>query len=83
VSTALRPRLGRLGAHELVGAACRTAVRERRDLIDVLLETPEAREPLGEQRLRELLDPAGYLGSTGELVRRALQHHAEHHEGAG
>ena len=83
VSTALRPRLGRLAAHDLVEQACRTAVREHRDLLDVLLATPAVAEPLGEDRLRELLDPATYLGSAAGFVRRALQNHAEHHEGAG
>ena len=29
-------------------------------------------ELVGEERAAELLDPAGYLGSAGELVDRAL-----------
>ena len=77
VSSALRPAMGRLGAHDLVEAACRQAVDQQRDLLDVLLATPAAVEALGEQRLRTLLDPADYLGSTPEFIARALRRHEE------
>ncbi|MFD6951581.1 3-carboxy-cis,cis-muconate cycloisomerase [Nocardiopsis sp. TSRI0078] len=68
VTTDLAPELGRMDAHRLVTDACREAVDSGRDLAEVLTErlggtrTPE--------RIRDLLDPAGYLGSAAVLTDR-------------
>ena len=77
VSSALRPILGRLGAHDAVEEACRSALDSDRDLLDVLLATPAVAEALGEARLRTLLDPADYTGSAPAFVERALRRHEE------
>jgi 3-carboxy-cis,cis-muconate cycloisomerase len=64
ISTALAPTLGRLAAHDLVRQAAAAdrpfadALRDRRELADVDVD--------------KLLDPAGYLGSAGAFVDRAL-----------
>jgi 3-carboxy-cis,cis-muconate cycloisomerase len=71
VVTALAPRLGRLRAHELVEAAAGEATDTGRPLADVLGDLPE----LSGADLKELLDPAGYLGSSGTLIDRALAAH--------
>jgi hypothetical protein len=50
-------------------------VDDDRAFRDVLLELPEVADGLGPQRLDAALDPAGYLGVTGELIDRALAAH--------
>ncbi len=72
VQMALAPQLGRLIAHDRIEAACRTAVGERRDLLDVLAEDPQITAHAGRDRLAALLDPAGYLGAAGVFVDRVL-----------
>lgn len=77
VSTALRPTLGRLPAHDVVAEACRRAASEERNLLDVLLDTPAVTDAVGVQPLHELLDPTTYLGSAEAFVQRALRRHAQ------
>jgi 3-carboxy-cis,cis-muconate cycloisomerase len=75
VAAALAPSLGRAVAQELVEKAARRAVDDDRAFRDVLLELPEVADGLGPERLDAALDPAGYLGVTGELIDRALAAH--------
>ena len=75
VAAALAPSLGRSHAQELVEQAARRSVDDRRAFRDVLLELPEVANGLGPERLDAALDPAGYLGVTGELIDRALGAH--------
>jgi 3-carboxy-cis,cis-muconate cycloisomerase len=77
VTTALAPALGRHAAHELVRAAAQEAFASERPLGDVLAEREEVTEHVGRDDLARLLDPAGYLGATDELISRALRAHAE------
>jgi 3-carboxy-cis,cis-muconate cycloisomerase len=77
VTTALRPGLGGKVAHDRVAAASRRAVNEGVSLLDVLLEDADIRSHLSERELRELLNPANYLGSADQFVERALARHAE------
>ena len=77
VTTALAPALGRQAAHELVQAAAQEAFAADRPLGDVLVEDDRVREHLDEREVSRLLDPAEYLGATGELIDRALRAHAE------
>jgi 3-carboxy-cis,cis-muconate cycloisomerase len=73
---ALEPLLGRDHARRLLSRASRAAAAERRALADVLAEQPELRDlpdAPDRDRLRELLDPAGYLGAAQELTDRALR----------
>ncbi|GAB3205105.1 3-carboxy-cis,cis-muconate cycloisomerase [Marinactinospora endophytica] len=71
VTTALAADLGRMAAHELVQDACAEAADGRRDLADVLAGRAEVRR--SREEIAALLDPAGYLGSAGVFVDRALQ----------
>jgi 3-carboxy-cis,cis-muconate cycloisomerase len=72
VMMGLAPHTGRNEAHDLVYDACRTAIETDRPLFDVLLETPAVAGPLGPKRLRELTDPANYLGAAPAMVDRML-----------
>ncbi|MBA0126675.1 3-carboxy-cis,cis-muconate cycloisomerase [Haloechinothrix sp. YIM 98757] len=67
--------VGRLAAHDAVADCCRRAVAEHRELAEVLAADGLVGTYLSRQRLAELLDPAGYLGSAGVFVERALARH--------
>jgi 3-carboxy-cis,cis-muconate cycloisomerase len=77
VTTALAPALGRHAAHELVREAAQEAFASERALGDVLGERDDVTAHLDRDELARLLDPAGYLGATDELISRALRAHAE------
>jgi 3-carboxy-cis,cis-muconate cycloisomerase len=81
VTGALAPSLGRLAAHDLVAAACDEAVASRRPLAGVLGARPEIRARLAPAEIAALLDPAGYLGSAGVFIDRALAAHAARRRG--
>jgi 3-carboxy-cis,cis-muconate cycloisomerase len=84
VAGALADALGRAGAQELVQRLSREAADSGRPLRAVLLANPAVREHLDEAAVDRLLDPAGYLGSAGRLVDRALAaHRARMRETAG
>jgi 3-carboxy-cis,cis-muconate cycloisomerase len=76
ISTALRPTLGRLQAHDLVEEASRVVLAEGRPLVDVLLEMPLVTESLGAGEVHKLLDPSEYVGSAGAMIDRALARHS-------
>ena len=80
VTTALAGDLGRHAAHEVVQAAAREAFASNRPLADVLAATEEVSARLDPAEIARLLDPAGYLGATDELIRRALRAHRAHRE---
>jgi len=71
VMMALAEHTGRQAAHDLVYAGCRRALAEDRPLAEILAETPEIADPLGD-RLARLCDPANYLGEAGAMVDRVL-----------
>jgi len=67
-------------AHELVQTAAREAFASGRPLAGVLAGTDEVAARLDADAIGRLLDPAGYLGATDELIRRALRAHRAHRE---
>jgi 3-carboxy-cis,cis-muconate cycloisomerase len=77
VTTVAAERLGRLKAHDLVQTACRRALEEGKPLREALLEDDAFGEVLSEGEIDAALDPAGYLGSAGEFVDRALSLYRE------
>ena len=84
VAGALADALGRAGGQGLVQRLSREAAGSGRPLRAVLLADPAVREHLDEAAVDRLLDPAGYLGSAGRLVDRALAaHRARMREAAG
>lgn len=72
VMMGLAPRLGRQPAHDLVYGACRTAIAERRALLDVLGAEPAVTAAIPAADLARLCDPARYLGSAGAMVDAVL-----------
>lgn len=77
VTGALVSRMGRLAAHDAVTECCRRAVAGEGDLSDLLAQDPLVGKYLDREAIRELLDPAGYLGGAGVFVERALSVHRE------
>jgi 3-carboxy-cis,cis-muconate cycloisomerase len=72
VTTVAAERLGRLKAHDLVQAVARRAADGERPFREELLGDGGIREVLSEEEIDAALDPAGYLGSAGTFVDRAL-----------
>jgi 3-carboxy-cis,cis-muconate cycloisomerase len=73
VTTVVADHLGRLEAHELVEAASRRAADGGKPLREELLTEPVLREQLTTEEIDAALNPAGYLGSAGAFVDRALE----------
>lgn len=72
VAMLLATRIGRVEAHRLVEEVCSRAVREHSSLRDQLVAQPSVREQLSVEEIDKVLDPAGYVGSAGTFVDRAL-----------
>ena len=72
VTTIVAERLGRLEAHDLVEAASRRKFESGRSLREELLAEPVLKDVLSGEDIDAALDPAGYLGSAGKFVDRAL-----------
>jgi 3-carboxy-cis,cis-muconate cycloisomerase len=72
VSMALRERIGRSQAHELVEAASRRAVESGRSFRDVLLDDAEIRSRLPGEEIERALELDGYVDGAAALVDRAL-----------
>ena len=77
VATAAAEHLGRLVAHDLVEEASHRALESGKSLREELLSEPRLGEVLSEEEIDAALDPAGYLGSAGEFVDRALKRYRE------
>jgi 3-carboxy-cis,cis-muconate cycloisomerase len=73
VMMGLAPHLGRQNAHDTVYAACREALGQGRSLFDVLSADRAIRAALSEEQLRNLCDPANYLGSAAAMVDRVVR----------
>jgi 3-carboxy-cis,cis-muconate cycloisomerase len=82
VAAELAPALGRLAAHDLVAAAAVRAAERGTGLAEALRADANSAAALqaagiGESELAAMLDPAAYLGATGEFISRALAAHEE------
>ena len=73
VMMGLAPYLGRQRAHDLVYDISRQASVSGRPLLDLLAENEEIAASLDRAALARLLDPAEYLGLSGEMVDRVLE----------
>ena len=69
VMMGLAPAIGRPAAHDAVYEACADAIAGSTSLFDALMENTAIVAALGESRLRELTDPAGYLGGAPDMAR--------------
>jgi 3-carboxy-cis,cis-muconate cycloisomerase len=73
VMMGLAPHLGRQQAHDMIYEACRDALAQGRPLFEVLKSNPAVAAALSEPRLRDLCDPANYLGSAPAMVDAIVQ----------
>jgi 3-carboxy-cis,cis-muconate cycloisomerase len=72
VMMGLAPYIGREYAHDLVYDICRVAIKEERELLDLLAENAEITRHVTREQLAAMCDPAAYLGQSGVMVDRAL-----------
>ena len=72
VMMGLAPILGRNEAHDVVYAACRTALEQKRTLADVLKSMPEVTQLVSAAQIEHFCDPINYLGTAPQMVDKAL-----------
>lgn len=72
VMMGLAPHLGRQVAHDVVYEACREALNEQKTLLDALLADRRVSGVLSENQLKDLVEPANYVGAAPEMTRRLL-----------
>ncbi|MGE0750287.1 MAG: 3-carboxy-cis,cis-muconate cycloisomerase [Variibacter sp.] len=72
VMMGLGPKLGRQRAHDIVYDVCRNAATSGRPLLDLLLEDKQITAHATREELARFVDPAGYVGLSGEMVDRVL-----------
>lgn len=82
VTTELAPTVGRLAAHDAVTRCCRRSLDGEASLAELLAADPLVGVHLSRERIDELLDPSGYLGSAVVFVERSLAAHRERKEQA-
>jgi 3-carboxy-cis,cis-muconate cycloisomerase len=81
VTALLRGSLGAPRAHDLVASAAARSASSGVPFRDVLLATPEIEDKLSAAgitaaQVEQALDPAGYLGASGDFITAALAAHA-------
>jgi 3-carboxy-cis,cis-muconate cycloisomerase len=69
----LARKIGRDKAKEIVEQAARKSLEQKRRLSEVLRESPEAAQHLGDDDLQNLENPQEYLGVADEFRKRLLQ----------
>jgi 3-carboxy-cis,cis-muconate cycloisomerase len=60
-------------AHDLVYEMCREAIRQKRTLLDLLVENEKSQNHIEAAELAKLCEPAYYLGQSGAMVDRVLR----------
>ncbi len=72
VMMGLGPALGRQRAHDVVYDVCRQVIASGRSFLDLLAEDQTIAPHMGRAELAKLVDPASYLGLSGEMIDRVL-----------
>jgi 3-carboxy-cis,cis-muconate cycloisomerase len=72
VMMGLAPVLGRNEAHDVVYAACRTALEHKRTLAEVLKANAEVTRLVSAAQIDALCEPVNYLGCAAQMVDRVL-----------
>jgi 3-carboxy-cis,cis-muconate cycloisomerase len=72
VMMGLAPMLGRNEAHDVVYAACRIALEQKRTLADVLLANSEVTKLVSKEQIQALCEPGNYLGCVPQMVDKML-----------
>ncbi|WP_225848685.1 3-carboxy-cis,cis-muconate cycloisomerase [Streptomyces sp. HPF1205] len=73
LAAAFEPLVGRAEARRLLTRASRAAAADGLELREALAGDPALAGLIAPERLRDLLDPAGYLGAAPALTDRALR----------
>jgi len=73
LSMALAQKLGKQEAHHLVEAACKLAVKQRKNLREIAGKDRNIAKHLNAKQLNRLFDPANYTGQANALVERVLK----------
>ncbi|EXJ67535.1 3-carboxy-cis,cis-muconate cycloisomerase [Cladophialophora psammophila CBS 110553] len=73
VMMGLAPFLGRQQAHDLVYEACKESIEKDMALFDVLKDRASVAVYVSEQQLKDLCDPANYLGASQLMVDNILE----------
>ena len=72
VMMGLAPALGRNDAHDVVYAACRIALEQKRTLADVLKANDSVTRLVSLAQIDAMCEPTNYLGCAGQMVDKAL-----------
>lgn len=72
VMMGLAPALGRNEAHDVVYAACRVALEQKRTLADVLKANDSVTRLVSLAQIDAMCEPTNYLGCAGQMVDKAL-----------
>jgi 3-carboxy-cis,cis-muconate cycloisomerase len=72
VSVALAGKIGKAQAHEIVEAASKKAVQEKRSLQDVLAEDERVTAQLGASEIAKLFEPMAYQGAAQTFIDRLV-----------
>jgi 3-carboxy-cis,cis-muconate cycloisomerase len=72
VMMGLAPALGRNEAHDVVYAACRIALEQKRTLADVLKADDSVTRLVSLAQIDAMCEPTNYLGCAGQMVDKAL-----------
>ena len=68
----LAPKLGRETAHHAVKHATDAATANGTDLVTALLDEPEVAANMDAGEIKQLADPASYLGAADQFIDRVL-----------
>jgi 3-carboxy-cis,cis-muconate cycloisomerase len=74
VMLALGDAIGRLDAHKLVEAASKASIANGTSLFDALAANETVTRHLSHDQLKQLLDPANYVGQAQAFVDAAIAH---------
>ncbi len=69
----LAPKMGRLNAHHVVEAACKTAVAEQKHLKDVIAELDDIKNNFSTAEISAIFKPESYLGNIQAQIDAVLQ----------
>jgi len=72
VMMGLAPALGRNEAHDVVYAACRVALEQKRTLADVLKANDAVTRLVSLTQIDAMCEPTNYLGCAAQMVDKAL-----------
>jgi 3-carboxy-cis,cis-muconate cycloisomerase len=70
---ALAPKIGRLTAHHVVEAACKTAVAQNQHLSEVVSQLDEVKAQFSQDEIVEIFKPENYLGNIQAQIDAVLQ----------